>query len=258
MNILPWLPAGALDDRRLQELVAAAVAAWSRAWIAGSPLVLTGWRLQLGGAAACRETGWRSFGAMAFRLSSAASERLLGLSLGLRLERASAADADLRLLEAFEAALMGDLAVRIAGAVDAPATGHPERDTQPLNGAAAVIATVRHGGTDELIQVAISAETLMRRRKALAPAPRPRSGRPVRRADAVLTVPLTLKAVAGRARAPLGSLTGLERGDVLVLEPRQAGDADLVAPASERVALSGRILVEDGRRALQCERGPKS
>ena len=157
-RIRNWLPAGALERGAARTWIAEAVGAWSRAWFASAPLVVSGIQVVLDPPAADSDALWRPGRSAALRCPPRAAQRLVDRALGRRRPDATATEADRRLLEAFEQRLLDDLIMRLdtllVGAVPAGKHFVPTA-REPFGGDGGVLAQVADASGETLIILAM-------------------------------------------------------------------------------------------------------
>ncbi|OQW70378.1 MAG: hypothetical protein BVN33_17545 [Proteobacteria bacterium ST_bin13] len=241
----PWLPDNTAAPKIAMGALAGMADGWSRAWIAGEPLRAAGALVRIDPRSELRQAQWHTHdGGLTIGLSTSGLTALGAQVLGVSVANRSLADT--ALLDAVGGECIDDLK-RCSAAV----LGLPEKGWS--------VASARPAGTVHRLEIASPARNpvltldlsvelfvaLIKTRLPAAPLPSP-LGRP---ADALATLPVSLSTLLGRSAITVAELSGLARGDVLVLD--RALDAPLPLSIGGKPAFRGTCTISEDGSALQ-------
>ncbi|MGE5566073.1 MAG: FliM/FliN family flagellar motor switch protein [Parcubacteria group bacterium] len=233
-RVLDWLPLSAVAREPVRAKVTAAVSAWSEAWFS-PPRRLHATRLTPHkGETAAQGRTWRiPRQALAISCPRPAAARLLDWALDTDVQRLSPTDADRKLIEAFEAQIIEDLAAKIERAlgIEGKSKSDPASPYGPLGGLSIEIAD-EQGET--LVWLALAMSDVLPACKASLP----QRARSVEKLtglrSALADTPVSIEAVLGSASLGLADLRTLAPGDVLVLDAGLEDAALLALAGSQR------------------------
>ena len=248
----PWMPPEALVREAVRAPLDAAVRRWSARWFAGRSVGVP--RLAAVAASERPRGDWRVFRrAVAIDCSRQVRTRIADWALDCSLDRLSLAEADRKLVDAFEREVLRDLSLTVEDTLGLPGDWRPVPDSpvEPLGRLGGATAGLADDRGAPLLTLALPQTCLLPLcRETLGP-PRPAEEPLDSRLRALASTPVALEAVLGRAEVALADLKALAPGDVLVLDTRLDGPALLrLAGAGHPVAL-GTLAEDDDAFALK-------
>jgi flagellar motor switch/type III secretory pathway protein FliN len=246
-NVRPWAPSGCTSDPRIRAKAERAVEAWSTRWFAQRQIVISGWRAAPAPERLAATDGpWLTTRAVvAVWCPARGQARLVGWALDTNLEQHAPTDADQRVLKAFVALIVEDLAKEFEEAL---AFAQAREAAMAAKDEAQMIVDLTDANGLKLLSLAMPLAGLVTLRKALAGAPANARGGLTPILTAAAAAKVTLDVVLGAARAGLAEVGNLAEGDVLILATPLAGEVQLAA--STGAVARARLVEHEGRRAL--------
>jgi flagellar motor switch/type III secretory pathway protein FliN len=240
-DVRPWLPAGCLDGDRLANILKVDLDAWSGEWFAtcGTPLKARG----IGDAALRGDLHSRTFEGEYFTVVASGRSRkhLLEALLGRKVDEKSLNEHDNTLLDALFADAMNDL-LRLCDGHVAASGAMPVPAEPGISARQRMLAMKVEMGNEEIMRVVADTSTWTALVKAALDASGSTQGRElVDRATALHASHVTVRAIIGRACLGLGEVGNMEIGDIVILDARENGHAEVYLENSDVLIGAGKI-----------------
>ena len=241
----PWLPANAVRDTTLSNLVAERARAWAARWFTEPKTVSVrmsegGSRVLIPADAAC----WEASGDGDFLLSAGEPARMTiaGWMLGVTTGTQKFSSADRRLFCDLASAAALDLLRTLAHAFQLEAKIRSANAARPSGQGFRFTFSI--GSATHLLELQVAEHLAVAARRAAVPAS-PSSSALGERSDAIARQRVRVGAMIGGARIRLSELSALARGDVLVLDRGSADTVDITINGQAKGGADYH-LVQDG------------
>lgn len=238
-GVRDWLPIEAATGPRVRNALEEAVDAWSGKWFAGARAEIAAVEARAAGAPQVAG-GWLLHGdAVAVPADGLDTIRVAGLALGADAENLVLSEPDRDIIGRLAATIADDLAARLCVALgrEQPAPGAAVPRDDPLDGDAGIALRISDTQGRPLTQASVRLAALVPFLKAGIKTGKntPSLARITRAIEKTAT---RIDVRLGETRLTLGELSGLARGDVLVLDRPIDDGATL--------ALDGRLFASAG------------